>query len=602
MSAPTPAAPIARRRPGAALLLLLLGWLVAGVVTAGPAAAHAELVGTDPGEGARLAAVPDRVSLEFSEGVSVGAGYLRVLDARGERVDAGSVEVDGRTVGVALRAGLADGGYLVTYRVISADSHPIAGSWSFVVGDGPLVDPSVAGAADDTDPAVAAALPVARWIGFAGLALAVGVPAFLALCWPGGWGSVVLRRAGTAGLGAVALGAVLSFLLQGPYAAAAGLGSVADPALLSATARSELGIALLLRVAMTAALALLLRPWLRRGASPPRRSLAVGGVLAAGLVVTTAAVGHPVAGPYPAIAVAAAVAHVTAMVVWLGGLAALLAAVLRDGVPAREMAAALSRFSRLAALAVTVLVVSGVVQAVREVGSPEALFSTGYGRVLLAKLAVVLLLLAAAGVSRVWVQQRLGVRRPRPPRRRVTAHAFAAPGEPEPAPEVVSAAAAREEELAEGAGAERGTLRRSVLVELGLGVVVLALSAVLVGSPPARATAAEPVDVTLPLQSAGGEDGSVQISLDPASPGANTLHVYLFDAEGRLSQPEDIRVTLTEPGQEIGPLAVELQPAGPGHYVGDGVAIPAAGTWTLAVSVRLDEFTATTASTDFPVR
>jgi copper transport protein len=167
---------------------------------------------------------------------------------------------------------------------------------------------------------------------------------------------------------------------------------------------------------------------------------------------------------------------------------------------------------------------------------------------------------------------------------------------------VVSAAAARDGDLAEAAGAERGVLRRSVLVELGLGAVVLALSAVLVGSPPARATVAQPVDVTLALQSSAGANGSVQISVDPARPGINTLHVYLFDDSGQLIQPEDIRVTLAEPEQEIGPIGVDLQPAGPGHYVGDGMAIPSAGTWTLAVSVRLDEFTATTASTDFPVR
>ena len=89
---------------------------------------------------------------------------------------------------------------------------------------------------------------------------------------------------------------------------------------------------------------------------------------------------------------------------------------------------------------------------------------------------------------------------------------------------------------------------------------------------------------------------------NPARPGPNTLHVYLFDDAGRPTQPESISVTLTQPSQEIGPLAVELAPAGPGHYVGDGMDIPGAGTWTLAVSVRLDEFTATTASTDFPVR
>lgn len=76
----------------------------------------------------------------------------------------------------------------------------------------------------------------------------------------------------------------------------------------------------------------------------------------------------------------------------------------------------------------------------------------------------------------------------------------------------------------------------------------------------------------------------------------------MFDDAGRLTQPAGIEVTLTEPQQELGPIEVDLGPAGPGHYVGDGMAIPCAGTWTLAVSVRVDEFTATTARTSFPVR
>ncbi len=149
--------------------------------------------------------------------------------------------------------------------------------------------------------------------------------------------------------------------------------------------------------------------------------------------------------------------------------------------------------------------------------------------------------------------------------------------------------------------ADVAPFRRSVLIEVAVAAVVLALSAVLVGTPPAKAALAQPVDVTLPLQSATGTDGSVQLSLDPARPGTNVLHVYLFDAQGRLAQPQSLGVTLTEPQQQIGPLAVDLEPAGPGHSTGDA-AIPTAGTWTVTVSVRLDEFTALTAQTTFPVR
>jgi copper transport protein len=187
----------------------------------------------------------------------------------------------------------------------------------------------------------------------------------------------------------------------------------------------------------------------------------------------------------------------------------------------------------------------------------------------------------------------------------VIAHAFAAPvgGAPGSAvPEEEDAAEVRTRQQAEGAVEELPALRRSVLVEVVLAAAVLALSAVLVGTPPARAAIAQPVDVLLPLQGSAGPEGSLQVSVDPARPGVNTLHVYLFDDTGRPTQPVDIRVSLTEREQDIGPLAVGLLPAGPGHYVGDGMSVPGAGTWTLTVTVRQDEFTATTASTDFPVR
>ncbi|MGY1783684.1 copper resistance CopC/CopD family protein [Geodermatophilus sp. SYSU D00698] len=593
----------ARRSPRPALLLLVLlaGWLGLGVATAGPAAAHAELVSTDPGEGARLDAAPGQVTLRFTEGVSLGAGYARVLGDDGERVDTGAASVQDDTVTVPLRGDLPDASYVVTYRVISADSHPVSGAYAFVVGDGELADAGAVATDPDADPFVAAALPAARALGFAGEAVGLGVPAFLLLCWPAGWASRRMRRLTTAGLATVAGAAVLTFLLQGPYAGGVGLGSLLDPALLSTTASSAYGLTTLGRGALALLLAALLVPLWRRAAAPqPPETVGVA-VLGAGVVLTTAAVGHPVAGSLPVLATAVTAVHVAAMALWLGGLAALLAGLVRPGVEAGELAAALPRWSRIASGSVAALVVTGVVQSVREVGSPAALVSTTYGWILLAKLALVLLLLAAAGVSRVWVQQHLGLTRPRPGgRRRVTAHAFAAPGAEEPA--VAEAARARAAVQARGAVEDVAPLRRTVLVEAAVAAAVLVLSALLVGTPPARATAAQPVDVTLPLQSSAGESGSVQLSIDPARPGANTLHLYLFDDDGRLAQPADLRVTLTEPEQEIGPLDVDLEPAGPGHWVADGMSIPGAGTWTVAVSVRLDEFTATTASTGFPVR
>jgi copper transport protein len=579
---------VRRVLPALLLVSALLGaGLLLDVLTARPASAHATVVTTTPADGARLDTAPDRVTIEFDENVSLGAGYARVLDGGGDRVDTGAATVRDGVVTVPLRAHLPDGGYVVTYRVVSADSHPVSGAFSFVVGDGELVPAGSVGTGDTIHPGVATVLPLARWVSYAGLALGLGVPLALVTCWPGGRRVSRLRRASVGGLAAVAGGGVLLLLVQGPYAAAAGLGSLVDPQLLGATVGSAYGRTVLARIALALVLALVLARGWRRDRPPGPALLAVAGVLAAGLVVAVAAVGHPVAGSLPGLAVAVSAVHVAAMSGWLGGLVVLFTGALRGSTPTAELDAALPRWSRLAGGYIAALVVTGVLQAVREVGSFTALVHTSYGWVLLAKLAVVLLVLVAALVSRDWVQQRVGGGGRRPGRR-VVAHAFAAE-EPDGA--------------ATGPPAQLGVLRRSVLVELAGAAVVLALSAVLVSQYPAKASVATPVEVTLPLQSASGSagNGTVQVSLDPARPGPTTLHLYLFDAGGRLIQPQQIAVGLTEVQQQIGPLDVELSAAGPGHYVADPV-LPSAGSWTLTVTVRLDEFTAVTASTVFPVR
>ena len=114
---------------GAALAVVLV------LVTAGPAAAHATLEATSPADGAHLDQAPNSVSLTFSEDVSAPLGAVRVFDAQGHRVDNGDVVARDNTVTVGMNQ-VGDGGYIVTWRVISADSHPVNGAFTFTVGDG----------------------------------------------------------------------------------------------------------------------------------------------------------------------------------------------------------------------------------------------------------------------------------------------------------------------------------------------------------------------------------------------------------------------------------------------------------------------------------
>src|SRR4051812_21616471 len=103
-----------------ALAFVLVGSL-ALVWGAAPASAHAELTASNPADGARLQSVPAAVQLQFSESVTVPNGGVKVVDATGKQVDTGKVTVSGGSVGVPLTPGLGDGGYIVTYSVVSAD-------------------------------------------------------------------------------------------------------------------------------------------------------------------------------------------------------------------------------------------------------------------------------------------------------------------------------------------------------------------------------------------------------------------------------------------------------------------------------------------------
>src|SRR5690606_4073285 len=145
---------------------------------------HATLVAADPADGARLHAAPAAVTLTFSEPVGADLGGLRVVDGEGRRVDDGVVRTDGPTVTVGLQAGLGEGTYVVGYRVLSADGHPVRGGLTFAVGDADLASgDAVAGVTGEgQDRAWEVAGAVARGVAYVGALLAAGIAVFVALC------------------------------------------------------------------------------------------------------------------------------------------------------------------------------------------------------------------------------------------------------------------------------------------------------------------------------------------------------------------------------------------------------------------------------------
>jgi len=610
------------RRP--ALLAALLTLLVL-LGSAAPASAHAALSGTDPRDGAVLKSAPRQLTLSFTESVGLLDGSVRLLGPDNRRVRVGEArhapDGDDR-VSVTLPDGLRTGTYTVAWRVVSADSHPVSGAFSFSIGK-PSRTTAAADPGPPEHPVTKALHTLARHLAYLAVALLLGTAAFIAVCRPPDPGR--LRRLLVTGWWTLLAATLALFLLRAPYETGTAPWTAFDPDGLTRTATGRPGIALLARVAL-----LLLAVRL-----PRRRTPIVQALLAVGLALTWAGAEHASAGIQVPVAMVSSVLHLLAMSAWLGGLAALLACLRRGGLPT----ATVHRYSRLALTSVTVLAVTGVYQSWRGLGSLDALTQTSYGRLLVAKAAAVVVLLGAAWVSRglVGVPEGRAVRekgrvpeagavreKGRVPEagvvpERVLEGVGGPPAgepdggspEPQPQPEPEAKAATGTKPAPEPDSEpepdpappypDRRRLRRSVLAELAIAVVVLALTTLLTGTLPGRAaaeaaaagpatglppttTTTVPFDVGTP-----GGRGTVQMTLDPARTGENSVQAVVFAPDGGIATVPELRLTFTHPAQDIGPIDAELADRG-GYWATDSLDLPVAGDWRMKVTVRVSEF------------
>ncbi|QAY63903.1 copper resistance protein CopC [Xylanimonas allomyrinae] len=128
------AAPRRRTLPAALSLVTLtvIAAVAAVIGFAAPAGAHDRLVSSDPADGAALDAVPAAITLTFNDEV-LGTGAQVVVTAGGADVAAQPAQVEGTTVVSALPPDAPGGAYHVAWRVVSADGHPIEGTFAFTV-------------------------------------------------------------------------------------------------------------------------------------------------------------------------------------------------------------------------------------------------------------------------------------------------------------------------------------------------------------------------------------------------------------------------------------------------------------------------------------
>lgn len=493
-----------------------------------PARAHASLIASDPAPEAVLAAAPSALTLTFNEAVEPLT--MQLVDQRGARSAITRIERRAASLVLMPPAALADGAYVLSWRVISADGHPVGGALTFRVGMRAAAAPPVAIA--DASP-VHAAIWATRIVIDLGLFVGIGGAFFLA--WIGrpprrGGTRIIIAAAAVAALPALAL----SVGLQGLDALAAPLSALASPGTWFAGARGSFGLSA--EIAAAGLIAGLSSLGLRGRAA---RVLSLAALLAAGC--SLAATGHAATASPRGLAVAAIILHGISLAFWIGALVPLVFMI-----GSHRGVAPLLRFSRWIPFAVAALLASGALLATIQLEHFAALWTTAYGRVLMIKLGLVAPLLAVA----LWNRVRL-------------------------TPNVVA-----------GAAPSRRRMRSAILCELALVCVILGVVGLWRFTPPPRLPAAARDDFFVHLHT---DKAMANVTISPATAGPVDIIVQLETPDEQLLAAMAVSVTLSNSDIGIEPITTQAERRDDDQWRARLTA-PVAGRWSLGLGILISDF------------
>ncbi len=520
----------------------VLAFLIVLIGLQSPALAHAVLIKSTPIAGSTVQEPPREVVLTFSENVKPVTSKIKVIGPDGKQADTGKITSNGPDVTIKLKENPAKGTYLVSYRVISADSHPVPGGFTFSYGQ-PSATPTEALPTQSENTPPANAMKVAKFLSYLGVVLLVGATVVLAFLWPARLDRRGPRRVVWLGFGLTALATVLSIAIQVPYSGQS----------LNDVLASQFGVAMLVRLATLAVGLIMVRPLLKGGGTAADRTLVL--ILGAIAAVTWPLAGHPAATPVPPISIVSDALHLGAVSLWLGGLLMLAFFLLRRA-DDRELEAILPVWSRWAGLAVSVVLLAGVVSALIQISTLTALVQTTYGRYVLVKVGLVGLILVSAALARRGVQRAQGRR-----------------------------------------------IRKFVAVELSIAAVVLGVTAILTQTTPARTAEALTVaqQNTIYDNTVAGQLIKVQIQVDPARKGDNLVHLWAYTLDGQPLNVVEWKLTAALPAAGIEPVDVPTLKLTDNHVTAS-LTLPQSGDWQLEVTCRLTEVDQDTVTATVPVK
>jgi len=509
--------------------LARIAWMLLWLLMPTVALAHASLTGSDPANTAVLAHSPAKVTLTFNEPVEpltvrlVGNSVVSPIS---------EIVRDGARLVVNMPSSLSEGAYVLSWRVISADGHPIGGALTFYVGSRQVATPQIA---DAEGAPVRVAIWLARLLVYVGLFVGVGGAFFATWLQPISSADWPRRVACVSMLPALAA-LVAAVGLQGLDALAVPLSGIASLDVWRAGAGGSFG-----RAMAIAAIALALGLVAINCRATMARALSLVALVGVGLALASS--GHAATTNPRWLMGSAVFLHGVSLAFWIGALPPLLAAMRKPGVDATTT---LQRFSRVIPYAVGALVVSGVLLAVVQVAHVEAMWKTDYGRVLSIKLALLVVLFSLA----LWNRAALTPR------------------------------------VARGEAPAHHAMRRSIVAELVVAAAILGVVGLWRFTPPPRALPppAEPFFTHLHTDKLMAD-----VTIAPGRAGPQDISINLQTPDERLLTAQAVTVTLENAELGIERIATEARMTPAGQWQATMTA-PAAGRWSLGLAVRVSDF------------
>ena len=514
-----------RRISGAAIASTVL----ALTFIPGIASAHAILETSSPAPSALLASSPKEIRLDFDEQVEATLGDIRIYDSEQREVSKSNTvrSASDASVVTAEIPTLKNGVYVVVWRVVSADGHPVTGAFPFEIGtkstgtSAALLE-EVLNRTETTSP-LGNPMSTLRLLGFLGLILLIGC---VSLLWHSSLlGNARVRKTLRYSSVSIAVSSLGLLLMQGPYTAGKSWGSLFDSFLIGEVMQTRLGLALFIRAICAFSWGVLA---LTASASVSRRWRI--GVIATAVVTiaTYATSGHQSAGTLPGIFIPLDMIHLAAISTWVGALLA-LAVVSKDNNVENEA----KRFSQMATWSMPVVVVTGVVQGLHLLGGISTINETTFGKLLLLKTLLV------GGV-------------------------------------VVFGSKARTKLQLSGFS----SIAKIIRWESTLVVLVLAVTSLMVAQSP-NAKPATPFSF-----SATKVQNNIvaELSVVPALVGTAEVHVILTPPGGSLTPAKSVTVQFDLPSRGIPAIPVSMTEIGPNHWIGI-VQFPFSGEWNMNTRV-----------------